>query len=479
MQYKNSSMRDYGSGWSNSHPRGNSGRGLRWAIIGVVSGLGFGLLGINSYDANAIRINKLTIEAPNIEITPEVLSTAASGKTHRPTLSEPVSITDKPAIAGKPEDEPKREIAGTWHKVTVKSGDSLAKIFARLGIPARQLHDIVAQGGAAKKLTRIYPGQTLQFRTSKDEGLLELLYEIDDLNKVSVARNESGFASELTAREPERRTISASGTIENSLFLAAQRAELPENVTMELAGIFGWDIDFALDIRRGDEFAVLYEDLYLDGKRIGTGNILAAEFTNNGKTFQAVRYTDAKNHTDYYDASGRSMRKTFLRTPVSFSRISSGFSLGRKHPILNRIRAHKGVDYAASRGTPVKATGNGRIVLRGKKGGYGNTVVIQHGSTYSTLYAHLSRYARGQKTGSRVRQGQVIGYVGSSGLATGPHLHYEFRVNGAHRNPLTVKLPSAAPLAKAYQDDFSKASQNLLSQLELSTTQAVALQQGD
>lgn len=476
MQYNNSSMRDYGSGWSNGRSRGYRGRGLRWAVIGVVSGLCFGLLGINSYDANAIRINELTLEVPSINITPELLSSAVSTKTRPSALPEPVSITDKPAIVDKPEGEAEHDIADSWHKVTVKSGDSLAKIFSRLGIPPRQLHDIVAQGGVAKKLTRIYPGQTLQFRTSEDDGLLELLYEIDDLNKVRVVRNESGFALGLTARKPERRTISASGTIENSLFVAAQRAKLPGNITMELAGIFGWDIDFALDIRRGDEFSVLYEDLYLDGERIGTGNILAAEFTNNGKMFQAVRYTDAKNHTDYYDASGHSMRKTFLRTPVSFSRISSRFSLGRKHPILNRIRAHKGVDYAASRGTPVKATGAGKIVLRGKKGGYGNTVVIQHGSTYSTLYAHLSSYARGQKTGSRVRQGQVIGYVGSSGLATGPHLHYEFRVSGTHRNPLTVRLPNAAPLAKAYQDDFSKASQSLLSQLELSTSQAVALQ---
>lgn len=196
---------------------------------------------------------------------------------------------------------------------------------------------------------------------------------------------------------------------------------------------------------------------------------------NRDSVHQAVRYTDDQGRTDYYDPKGRSMRKDFLRTPVDFSRISSRFSTGRKHPILNKIRAHKGVDYAAPRGTPVKATGNGKIVLRGKKGGYGNTVVIQHGSQYSTLYAHLSRYASGLKTGSRVQQGQIIGYVGSSGLATGPHLHYEFHVNGTHRNPLTVKLPDAAPLPKQFREKFKLESENLLAQLELAKTQALAL----
>ena len=241
---------------------------------------------------------------------------------------------------------------------------------------------------------------------------------------------------------------------------------------MELAGIFGWDVDFALDIREGDQFAVLYEQLYLDGERIGTGNILAAEFTNQGKIHRAVRYTDPQGHTDYYAPDGHSMRKTFLRTPVAFSRISSRFNLARKHPILNRIRAHKGVDYAASRGTPITATGNGKIDWLGKKGGYGNTIVIQHGSKYSTLYAHLNSYGRGLKKGSRVRQGQIIGYVGSSGLASGPHLHYEFRVDGVHRNPLTVKLPNAAPLPAKYRDQFKLASSNLLAQLETAKTTA-------
>ena len=236
---------------------------------------------------------------------------------------------------------------------------------------------------------------------------------------------------------------------------------------MELAGIFGWDIDFVLDIRQGDQFTVLYEELYLDGENIGNGDILAAEFVNQGKKYQAIRYTDKGGKTDYYSLDGKSMRKAFLRSPVEFSRISSGFSLGRKHPILNKIRAHKGVDYAASRGTPIKATSNGKIVHQGNKGGYGKTIIIQHGTKYSTLYAHMSNYRKCLKQGSRVKQGQIIGYIGSSGLATGPHLHYEFRVNGVHRDPLRVKLPGAEPLDKQYIDDFMTKAESLVAQLDL------------
>jgi len=378
------------------------------------------------------------------------------------------------SVAAKPGEE--TVLPGTWHEVTIKPGDSLARLFKQQGIPPRQLHDILASGGVAKKLTRIYPGQVLRMRTTPEDGLLELRYEIDALNEMEVTRSETGFQSRLVEREPERRTVRAAAKIDSSLFLAAQKASIPESLIMELANIFGWDINFALDIRDGDQFAVVYEDLYLDGERIGTGNILAAEFTNQGKLYRAVRFTDGQGRTDYYAPDGHSMRKTFLRTPVAFTRISSRFSTGRKHPILNRIRAHKGVDYAAPRGTPVKATGTGKIVLRGRKGGYGNTVVIQHGAGYSTLYAHLNNFARGLRVGERVQQGEIIGYVGATGLATGPHLHYEFRVNGVHRNPLTVKLPAAAPLPKQYRQDFKLQTANLIAQLEKVKTQTVALQ---
>ncbi len=354
-----------------------------------------------------------------------------------------------------------------WHDVTVKSGDSLALIFSRLGIRPQQLAVLLQQGGAVKNLKKIHPGQRISLQTGSDNDLLALSYPIDKLSSLEVRRDGDKFTARTTHRIPEHRVRNASVEIDDSLFLSASEAGLSDRLIMELAGIFAWDVDFALDIRKGDHFTVLYEELYLDGENIGGGKILAAEFINRGKKHHAIHYTDNSGASDYYSLDGKSMRKTFLRTPVEFSRISSRFSLGRKHPILNRIRAHKGVDYAAARGTPVKATANGKIVHRGKKGGYGNTIIIQHGTRYSTLYAHLSKYRGGLRTGSRVKQGQTIGYIGSTGLATGPHLHYEFRVDGVHRDPLRTKLPGAESLDKKYRDDFDEKAQALLAQLNL------------
>lgn len=361
-----------------------------------------------------------------------------------------------------------------WIAVTVRSGDSLARIFARESLGARTLHDIMSLGGDTRVLTRIHPGDTLEYQADGEQGLLALRYRLDPLDEVLVRRADDGFQVERLRHTPETQVAHAIGTIDNSLFLTAQKAGLSDNLTMALAGIFGYDIDFALDIREGDSFSVIYEDRYLNGEFIGHGHILAAEFTNQGRRYQAVRYTDASGSTDYYTPDGKSMRKAFLRTPVSFSRISSRFNLKRRHPVLNTIRAHRGVDYAAPTGTPIMATGAGKVVHVGNKGGYGRTVILQHGSQYSTLYAHMSRYAKGLRTGSRVQQGDVIGYIGSSGLATGPHLHYEFLVNGTHRNPLTVALPDAAPIRAEYKDDFMATARTLLAQLENRTRLALA-----
>ena len=415
------------------------------------------LWGIDPEPAAATRHVTLPLDVPAPATS--VATTEAAGNADNVEINTLNNLAPTAAGTDEPEDN--------WHVVTVKSGDSLAGIFSRLGIPPRQLHDLLEQGGAATNLKRIYPGQTLRLMTSDDEGLVRLSYQIDKLSSLEIIRDGKDFDISTTHLTPERRQVNASGVIDSSLFVAAQKAGLSDNLTMELAGIFAWDVDFALDIRKGDKFTVLYEEQYLDGENIGHGDILAAEFVNHGKRYSAIRYTDASGKTDYYSLDGKSMRKTFLRTPVEFSRISSRFSLGRKHPILNRIRAHKGVDYAASRGTPIKATGKGKIVHRGKKGGYGNTIVIQHGSKYSTLYAHMSKYRGGLKTGSRVKQGQTIGYIGSSGLATGPHLHYEFRVNGVHRDPLKVKLPGADPLNKKYMDDFNAQAESLIARMGL------------
>jgi len=437
-------------------------------LAGLTTLMSVALLSGNSEPARAIQTVSLTLDEQQTPFETLTLPQAVTPEAAIiPGLAPEVStLISSPANLEK-QASSIREDSSTWHDVTIKSGDSLAAIFTKLGIPPQQLHALLEQGGATHNLKKIYPGQSLRLLTDGEQGLLKLSYPIDKLSTLEVSRNGDDFEISTTHRTPERLEVSASATIESSLFMAGHNAGLSDNIIMELAGIFGWDIDFALDIRKGDQFTVLYEKIYLDGEHIDNGNILAAEFVNQGKRFQAVRYTDAGGRIDYYALNGESMRKTFLRTPVEFSRISSRFSNGRKHPILNKIRAHKGVDYAASTGTPIKSTANGKIIHIGKKGGYGNAIVIQHGSRYSTLYGHMSKFRGGLKKGSRVRQGQTIGYVGSSGLATGPHLHYELRVDGTHRDPLRVKLPGADPLNKKYMADFTSKANALVAKIDL------------
>ena len=349
--------------------------------------------------------------------------------------------------------------------VTIKKGDTLSSLFSKRKLNA-ELHKIMLLGDKVKELKSVYPGQKIHFHLS-DENLVGIELETNVNRRLKVVKEDKNYLVDEIIRDFEIRTQVASSTIENSLFLAGQQAGLSDAVIMELANIFGWDIDFALDIRTGDQFSVVYEEKYLDGEKIKDGAIIAAEFVNAGESFRAVRYTDSKGNTDYYSQNGRSMRKPFLRTPVDFARISSRFNLKRKHPVLNKIRAHKGVDYAASTGTPIKASGDGKVVHRGTKGGYGRTIIVKHGSRYSTLYAHMHKYAKSTHVGKRVKQGQIIGYVGKSGLATGPHLHYEFRVNGVHRNPLTVKLPDASPLPKNEMQRFKTATAEEFARLDL------------
>jgi murein DD-endopeptidase MepM/ murein hydrolase activator NlpD len=317
------------------------------------------------------------------------------------------------------------------------------------------------------------PGQSFRIQVDDDNAVQSLLYTINPLESLDIQRDGDDFIAHYHHKNVEKRINHASAVITSSLFEAGQSAGLSNQLIMELAHIFGWDIDFALNIRRGDSFSVVYEEDYLNGKKLNNGPILAAEFVNQGHVYKAIRYTDPTGNSDYYDPRGKSMRKAFLRTPVAFTRISSRFGL-RYHPILHRKRMHTGVDYAAPRGTPIKATSDGKIVFIGRKGGYGNAILIKHNGIYSTLYGHMERFHRGMHRGKRVKQGQIIGYVGSTGLATGPHLHYEFRVHGVFRNPLTVKLPDAKPIKAAYRQDFEKHAQVLLSQLSvLSSTLAL------
>ena len=442
-------------------------RHLHW--LGLATGLALfatvGLLFTDS-DAEATRATASALQANVLPGDSRItLPLALPGGAIDGSATSDTAIGPEAAIASESDID--------WQVETVRSGDSLARIFSRLDISAQQLDRLMRTGGKeAAVLKRIMPGQKLRFDV-RDGELQQLVYEIDRLNTLHVQREGEGFGTRTETRELETRVTNASGEISSSLFLAGMDAGLSDNLIMELAGIFGWDIDFALDIREGDHFTLLYEEKYLDGEKLRDGNILAAEFTNRGKTYRALRYTDPSGRSDYYTPDGRSMRKAFIRTPVDFTRISSRFGK-RYHPTLKKRKNHHGVDYAAPRGTPIKAAGDGKLLFVGRKGGYGKTVIIQHGGKYSTLYAHMSRIKPGMRRGKHVRQGQVIGYVGSTGRSTGPHLHYEFRVNGVHRNPLTVKLPDAAPIQAKYRADFLAKTRVLVSQLDMLTGTTLA-----
>lgn len=353
-----------------------------------------------------------------------------------------------------------------WKELSVKSGDNLSSIFGRAGLNDRDIYELFDGNKSAKELRSIAPGQKMAFLVDNDGKLQELKYFKNNLDSLIFTRNNSGFTTQEISLKPEVRRVFREGSINSSLFAAAKQAGLPNNLTMDLANIFGFDIDFALDIQKGDSFRVIFEESYLDGKKIGTGAILTAEFTNGGKTYKAVRYTSKDGTTRYYAADGKGLNKAFLRTPVDFARISSSFSLGRLHPVLNTIRAHKGTDYAASIGTPIRATGDGKVIFAGREGGYGNLIVIQHGQGYETRYGHMNSFAKGISNGSRVSQGQIIGTVGKTGLATGPHLHYEFHVNGQVRDPVTVPLPQSMGIAANEKERFNAATQTLVAQLE-------------
>ncbi|MGR8950548.1 MAG: OapA family protein [Gammaproteobacteria bacterium] len=361
---------------------------------------------------------------------------------------------------------PPKQLREVWRNLPVAPGDNLSLIFSREGLSKRDLHTFLQLGGTAKNLTRIKPGAVIRVRADEDGHIIELVQEVDYLTSLHIRLEDDGYVAELIEIEPEIRTRTAVASIENSLYLAGQKAQLTDRTIMALTDIFGWDIDFVLDIRRGDRFSIIFEEIYKENEKVREGKILAAEFINQDRQLRAVYYENDDGHVGYYSDDGRAMQRAFLRTPVNFSRISSKFNLKRKHPVLNRIRAHKGVDYAAPHGTPIRATANGKVQFVGTKGGYGRTVIMQHGDSYSTLYAHMSRFGSGVKRGKRVQQGQTIGYVGKTGLATGPHLHYEFRINGIHRNPLTVKLPQALPIEKKYLDDFKRKSAPLIAKLE-------------
>ena len=385
----------------------------------------------------------------NIDLNPQIaLSNLATAKVSEPTLTMASSTTEE-----------------RWQEVTVRKGDNLAKLFDRAGVSATDMNDVLQSGPDAKSLTHIFPGQKLAFQLDQDGQLIALRYDESQLKSTHYNRDENNFVAEKISREPEVRHQLSSGSITSSLYKSGLDAGLSDAMILQMAEIFGGEVDFVLDLRPNDQFVVLYDEYYLDGKKIGNGPILAASFTNQGDRHSAYRYVYANGEVGYFSAEGVSMRKTFMRAPLDFIRISSPFSLSRLHPLFKTNRPHKGIDYAAPTGTPVYAAGDGRVMQSAFSDSMGNYVVIQHNGTYSTKYLHLNK--RTVKVGDRVKQHQVIGAVGSTGWATGPHLHYEFLVNGEHTNPAKIagKLPQADRIASAEQRRFGEQVRGLQTQL--------------
>ena len=354
----------------------------------------------------------------------------------------------------------------SWTTATVESGQTLGQIFSGEGIQSTQMMDVLSKMPSASALTRLRPGEHIGIRRTAAGTLTGIQFDANGNGRIQVDIGTDGSVVERAiSGSVEKRLRVAAGVIEGSLFGAGDAAGLSDAKILQMAKVFSYDIDFAQDIRKGDRFSVVYEDLYRDGEQIAGGEILAASFTNRNKRYDALRYVRENGDTEYYDGNGRPLRKAFIRTPVEFTRISSRFSSARRHPILGRVRAHQGVDYAAPSGTPIIAAADGTIVSAGWQNGYGNTLVIDHGNRHTTLYGHMSRFASTSKRGTRVRQGTVIGYVGMTGLASGPHLHYEFRIGGVHRDPLKVTMPPPQPLPGGLLADFRKKTLPLVSQL--------------
>lgn len=341
----------------------------------------------------------------------------------------------------------------------IRKGESLGIIFRKEGLGYSLPHKI-SEHPVASQLISISIGKALEFKFDKAEKLRQIHYPVSSLKQLVVdIENNDIVNAEIQDIEYLTKQHTVSAEINSSLYEAALDAGLSNNMILEMVRIFGWDIDFVQDIRAGDTFHVIYTDHRVDGNKVADGDILAAEFTTQGQRYRAIRFEDEKGNVSFYTPEGESMLGTFLRSPVEFSRISSRFGK-RRHPISKKWKAHKGVDYAASRGTPIRATADGKVIHAGRKGGYGKTIVLRHAGRFTTLYAHMNGFAKGIKSGDRIKQGQTIGYVGSTGYSTGPHLHYEFRVDGVHRNSLTYKTPKASSIKAELQDNFNEIAAN-------------------
>lgn len=420
--------------WHHQSPTPQMSRGRLLAIMAAVVVVALAVIKSQidpSPDSNSVQFETPLLGAPQ-----EALRDKASD-----------SAVDDVAELSAPEEPP-------WPEQVVKEGETLSRILTRAGYSDREIYNITSQPQDGESLVRIFPGETIAFQPDDSGELVGLRHIKSPLESVTYLRTSSGFESHAKILSPEPRETWATGTIDTSLFVAGEEAGLSQGIILAMANIFGGVIDFALDTRKGDTVQLFYEELFLHDKKFKDGDIIAASFTNQGETFNAFRYTDASGDTNYYNEDGISMRKAFLMAPLDFTRVSSNFNMRRLHPIYKTVRPHRGTDYAAPTGTPVYAAGDGRVIRAGYTRSNGNYVVIAHGEQYVTKYLHLHK--RKVKIGQRVSQSQVIGTVGSTGSATGPHLHYEFLMNDRHRNPRTVykNLPKARALPENEMANF-------------------------
>lgn len=380
------------------------------------------------------------------------------------SILEEITLPDSAAML----DANVSSVQNYWYKEHIRRDDTLSSVMLRLNIRNRDALNFIRNDSAASEIAAsLRPGNQIEAQTDSDGNLIALEYQISADEFIEVKQTANGYSASKVLHQLETRPILQSAEIKSSLFAATDSANIPDSIAIQIAEMFESEIDFHTDLRQGDHLNVIYEGSYDQGALLKTGDVLAAEFINKGKVYRAIGYRDEANKMQFYTPSGASLHKSFLRSPLEFTRVSSSFSLGRFHPVLQRLRAHKGVDLAAPTGTRIKAAADAVVSFVGIKGGYGSMIILNHDKGVSTVYGHLSRFAAGLSRGDKVSQGDIIGFVGMSGMATGPHLHYEFLHNGEHRDPMTAALPKAKPISGHSKAKFDEISNLMTAQLKL------------
>ncbi|MBM7071033.1 peptidoglycan DD-metalloendopeptidase family protein [Shewanella sp. 202IG2-18] len=429
-------------------------------ILSVLTVVSLIIVMLPSEDAQASRQTVENQYQPNKRYTvPLAFRTPEPPQLNGASLNAQPSTTKNIESITAPKPEKKQEIANI-ETFKVRSGDTLAKLFHRAGLTSRDVYEVSRLPLAKKNLLKLIPGETIGLTKDSQGNFINLFYQMDPITSLEISHNGDDYKEQVHKKRVNVRKSFTAATITSNFWNAGVDADLTANQIMQLATLFGWDVDFALDIREGDNFALIFEQKFTDGEFLENGNILAAEFTNQGDRYTAIRHSDG----EYYSDEGRSMRKAFLRSPVDFNRVSSNFNPRRLHPVTGRVKPHRGVDYVAKVGTPIKAAGRGKVIASSYNKYNGHYVFIKHNDTYTTKYLHLKK--RKVRKGQSVKQGQIVGTLGSTGRVTGPHLHYEFIVNGVHRNPRTVKLPKSNPIAKKQKQVFLAHSSNIMAELE-------------